>query len=114
MEFFQNWERFSIENSSLDFYRLNEDGVEYIGFDCRKCVPPEPMVNAMLALNLVKDKTIKVVMINHKFPAGLIPKVEGNFNIERENLQGDEVKLTFSLKDGKEPINLDHTKTCHG
>ncbi|KEA46538.1 hypothetical protein CR66_01450 [Campylobacter mucosalis] len=114
MDFFNNWQSFELDGATIKFYKTQTDGINYIGFDSRACVPPEPMVNAMLALNLVKDQNTKVVMINHKFPAGLIPKIEPNFNIERENLDGEQVKLTFSLKDNANPVNLDTKNTCHG
>ena len=33
-----------------------------------------------------------------QLPAGLIPKIEAKFDIEREDLEGEAVKMTFSLK----------------
>ena len=44
------------------------------------------------------DKNTKIVMVNHKFPAGLIPKIEKSFDVEREDLEGGAVKMIFSLK----------------
>ncbi|CAD7287412.1 hypothetical protein LMG7974_00291 [Campylobacter majalis] len=114
MSFFENWSEFKAEGASVSFYKTIKNDIQIIGFDSRPCVPPEPMVNAMVALNMINDKSTKVVMINHKYPAGLIPKIQDKFNIERENLDGEEVKLTFSLKDGVEPEKYNTNQVCHG
>ncbi|MBR8462694.1 hypothetical protein KDE13_06725 [Campylobacter sp. faydin G-140] len=113
MSFFDGWQEFLVDGASVPFYKFSENGISYVGFDSRKCMPPEPMLNAMLALKLF-GKESKVVMVNHKFPAGLIPKIESSFDVERENLSGEEVKLTFSLKDGVDISSFDFTQTCHG
>lgn len=114
MSYFLNWQKFSVENATLDFYKFSENGVNFIGFDSTKSVPPEPMINALTALNLVKDSSVKVVMINHKFPAGLIPKVEPFFDIDTQNLDDGAVKLTFSLKPNANLSNFNANDTCHG
>ena len=51
-------------------------------------------------------------MVNHKFPAGLIPKIEAKFDIEREDLDGEAVKMTFSLKQGASIDGID-ASLCH-
>ncbi|MBP3224222.1 MAG: hypothetical protein J6M14_02810 [Campylobacter sp.] len=114
MDFFKDWEEFNPEGASVKFYRTNKDNCEFIGFDSRSCVPPEPMVNGLVALNLVKDKNTKVVMVNHKFPVGLIPKIEAKFDYERQDLPSGGVKLVFSLKDGASSGDLDTNVSCHG
>ncbi|CAD7287240.1 hypothetical protein [Campylobacter suis] len=114
MNFFDGFTEFDADGATVKFYKKIDQDITIIGFDSRSCVPPEPMVNAMVALNFVKDKHTKVVMINHKFPAGLIPKIKSNFNIERENLDAEQVKLTFSLKDGAGIKEFDTKQVCHG
>lgn len=112
MNMFEGWQSFDAEGATVPFYKKSEGGVSYIGFDSRPCVPPEPMVNAMVALKFA-DKNTKIIMVNHKYPVGLIPKIESNFNIERENLDGEQVRLTFSLKDGASLDGFNFDKTCH-
>lgn len=114
MDFFTDWQEFDAAGATVKFYKKSQGSVEYIGFDSRKCVPPEPMVNALVALNFVKDETKKVVMVNHKFPMGLIPKIESKFDIAREDLDGDAVKLTISLKPGAVNEGFDTDAKCHG
>ncbi|MBE2983809.1 hypothetical protein CCAL9344_00395 [Campylobacter sp. RM9344] len=113
MDYFKDWQKFSPKGATVDFFKTQKDDEKYIGFDTRACVPPEPMLNAMLALKFA-DKNTKIVMINHKFPAGLIPKIEKNFYVISENLEGEQVKLTFSLKDGASLEGFDFNQTCHG
>lgn len=113
-EFFKNATEFAAEGATVPFYKFNENGQEFIGFDSRKCVPPEPMVNAMVALNLAKNSGAKVMMINHHYPVGLIPKIEKEYDVAHESLQGEEVKVVISLKDGVAPTTLDTNVKCGG
>ncbi|ABK82844.1 hypothetical protein CSG_2050 [Campylobacter fetus subsp. venerealis str. 84-112] len=114
MNYFENWQKIKADGASLDFYKKTENQTELIGFDSSRCIPPEPMVNAVIALNFIKDKNIKVVMINHKFPAGLIPKIEDKFDYTSESLEDGNVRLIFSLKDGAQSSLLDTKCECHG
>ncbi|QKF65065.1 hypothetical protein [Campylobacter corcagiensis] len=93
---FDGWEKFSVDDATVDFYKKDK----FIGFDSSKCVPPEPMVNAIIALKFLPDRARKVIMINHKFPIGLIKKIENSVNYEKTDLENGLVKLEFSLKDG--------------
>lgn len=106
-KYFENWEKCSVEGSSVDFFKKIEGGITYIGFNSSSLTPPGPMLNASLAINLIKDTNTKVVMINHKFPVGLIPKIQDNFNYTNEELADGKVKLVFSLKEGKETQKID-------
>ena len=110
-EFFKNAEQFNVEGATVPFYKFSENGVSFVGFDSRPCVPPEPMMNALLAIKFA-NKDTKIVMVNHKFPAGLIPKIEKSFDMEREDLEGGAVKLTCSLKEDASIENID-TSLCH-
>ncbi|WP_170019039.1 hypothetical protein [Campylobacter sp. RM16190] len=113
-EFFKNATEIKVEGATLPFYKFSEDGVEYIGFDSRKCVPPEPMVNALVALNLIADSKSKVMMINHHYPVALIPKIEHSYDISHEKLEGEEVKVIISLKEGASAQTLDTNVKCGG
>lgn len=108
--YFKDWNEFNAEGATVPFYKKDS----FIGFDSSSCTPPGPMVNATVALNFIKDKNTKVIMINHKFPAGLIPKIEQDYNYEKEELENGFVKIIFSLKDGKTPKTLDTNQICKG
>ena len=111
MNFFDGWQEFSADGATVPFYKINKDGVNFVGFDSRPCPPPEPMLNAFAAIAFA-DANTKILMINHKFPAGLIPKLQAQFNIEREDIEGGAVKMTFTLKSGASVDGVD-TSLCH-
>ncbi len=90
-------QKIEVKNASVDFYKRVEDGVNVYEFDTSMCEPPHPMINAMAGLALL-DKNSKLVMINHKKPMGLFPKIEGDFDYEVEDIEGGKVKVTFSKK----------------
>ena len=70
------------------------------------------MINALAGLKLLNGNK-RLVMINHKIPMGLFPKIEAFFDYEVEEFE-DFVKVTFSKK--KEIItNLDNIDSnCQG
>jgi hypothetical protein len=114
MIFPQNSQKVQVAGTTVDFYKYEENGIVYYQFDTSKSGPPEPMVNAMSGLKLVTSPNIKLVMINHKKPMGLLQKIGENYNVEVENLDNGNVKLIFSYIGGKsEEANLED-KNCHG
>jgi len=102
-----------VEGATVPFYEYEDSEGRVIEFDTSECGPPEPMVNAMTALKFIDPKT-RVVMINHKTPMGLLNKIEENYDIEKEELDGGKVKLTFRYREGaSEKANLNDTH-CDG
>jgi len=91
---------FNVDGATVPFYEYKLEDTTYVEFDTSKCGPPEPMVNAMLAVAFIKDANTKVIMVNHKSPAGLLSKLSGNFEIENFDLDDGRVKLVFSYKEG--------------
>ncbi|MBL0722047.1 MAG: hypothetical protein JJV88_05650 [Sulfurovum sp.] len=108
-----NAEQFSPEGATVPFFKYEIAESQIIEFDTSKSGPPEPMVNAMIGLSMVNNNT-KLLMINHKIPAGLINKIDENYIIESVDTSDGGVQLLFSYKNGKsEEANLsDHS--CHG
>ncbi len=109
-----NAQKVEVPGASVDFFKYEKDGVTYYQFDTSRCGPPEPMVNAMAGLKLVNSPNIKLIMINHKMPMGLLNKIEQNYNIEKEELPDGNVRLVFSYKEGEsEKANLNDSH-CEG
>lgn len=103
-----------VENATVPFTTYIHDGIEYIELDTSMCVPPEPMVNAMIALELLDEPSKKIVMINHRSPVGLLAKVGSFYDIETIELGDGKLKLIFSYKEGATP-NVDLSqKKCAG
>ena len=103
-----------VDNTTVPFFSYVQEGIEYISFDTSLCVPPEPMVNAMIALELLNVPTKKVVMINHRSPVGLLAKVQPFYDIDVTELEGGKLQLIFSYKEGmSDKVDLSQ-KQCAG
>ena len=99
--------------ATVDFYVLEKDGQSTYYFDTSKCAPPEPMVNAMSGLKLIKGTNSKLVMINHKIPGGLFGKLEDDISHEEETLDGGFAKVTFTSNNASTADTDFNQKTCH-
>ena len=69
-----------IPYSTVPFYTFIENEFEYFYFDTSSFAPPEPMINAMAGLRVLKNHKQKLIMINHKLPMGLFPKIDKDFD----------------------------------
>ncbi len=90
-------EKIEVLGSTVDFFKEVKDGLTLYHFDTSRCGPPEPMVNAMAGLQLL-DENSKLLMINHKPPMGLFPKIEGEFDFEQEELEDGNTRVIFTKK----------------
>lgn len=90
-------EEIKVEGVTVPVYTYKEDGFTVYEFDTSMLEPPEPMVNAIAVLKLLTSTDIRVVMINHRKPVGLIEKVSEIYNIDITDLDG-RYKITFTLK----------------
>ena len=106
--------KIEVTGASVDFFELIKDGLSTYYFDTSKCGPPDPMVNAMSGLNLIKNSQNKLVMINHHAPAGLFGKLAADISHEVENTEDGLVKVTFSyIADTNTESDLTQT-SCGG
>lgn len=93
----QDAKALNVEGSTVDFYEFIKDKIRYVYFDSSSCSPPDPMVNAILGLELIKDDE-KLIMVNHQIPSALLTKVAHTFDVDIKPLESGFVKLEFSLK----------------
>ena len=103
-----------VDNATVPFFTYTQEGTTYIEFDTSTCIPPEPMVNAMIALEKLTSPMIKVVMINHRSPVGLLAKIGSFYDIETIDLGDNKLKLIFSYKEGETPKADLSKKSCAG
>jgi len=103
-----------VENATVPFFTYVQDEIEFITFDTSSCIPPEPMINAMLALEKLTAPNIKVVMINHQNPVGLLAKIGNFYDIETKELGDGKLKLVFSYKAGESEKADLSKKSCAG
>ena len=104
--------KIEVTGATVDFFELAKDGQSTYYFDSSKCGPPDPMVNAMSGLKLIKATNNKLVMINHKTPGGLFAKLGDDISHEAKEVDGL-VMVTFSSNaNTSSDTDLDQD-TCH-
>ena len=106
-------EKLEIEGSTVDFFKNNTNGTTIYQFDTSMCEPPHPMVNAMVGLQLLDDNS-KLIMINHKPPAGLFPKIENDFDYNTEATDDGKVKIIFTKKSNTQNLTDFTQNSCNG
>lgn len=94
-------EALEVMGATVPFVTYKLEETQYFEFDTSKCGPPDPMVNAMAGLKLIDNNNKKLVMINHKYPGGLIGKIGENYSHTKEDLADGRVKLIFSYIAGE-------------
>ena len=107
-------EALEVMGATVPFFTYTMGDTQYFEFDTLKCGPPDPMVNAMAGLKLIDSSNKKLVMINHKYPGGLIGKIGENYSHTKEETADGNVKLIFSYIAGEsEKADLSQT-SCGG
>lgn len=94
-----NKEKIEVKGATVDFFTYIIDGVTHYSFDSSELGPPEPMVNAMAGLALLKDGD-KLVMINHTAPSVLFSRIEAEFSHEVKDGEDGKKIITFERKKG--------------
>jgi uncharacterized protein (DUF2249 family) len=106
-------ETVEVNGATVAFVKYEEDGVVVYQFDSSKAGHPEPMINAMSGLQLIKNNE-RLVMINSKAPMGLFPKIEADFNFQVSELEDGRFKIIFTKK-GANDTSTDFNDTgCGG
>lgn len=94
-----NAKKIEVDGATVDFFTYEENDLIYYIFDTSACTPPDPMVNAMMGLQLLDDTKKRLVMINHSVPNALFVKISHNFDYEINSVEG-EIKIEFKYKEG--------------
>lgn len=106
-------QKIEVEGATADFFKVTNDTQSTYYFDSSNEGPPHPMVNAMCGLKLIKNTNDKLVMINHKMPGGLFPKLEADVEYISKDLDNGLVQVIFSSVNAGVDSNLDES-TCQG
>jgi len=109
----QDAQKVDVNGATTDFFTYEKDGVVFYQFDSSKCSHPEPMINAMAGLQHIKGGE-NLVMINHKAPAGLFPKIEDEYSYVVEELEDGRFKMTFSRKTDASATTDYSDNSCSG
>ncbi|MEA3371944.1 MAG: DUF2249 domain-containing protein [Campylobacterota bacterium] len=84
--------------ATLDFYKYEEDGITIYKFDATECQPPEPMVNTISALKMLKSKDERVVGTFFHEPTPLYNKISQAFSYNAQELENGDFEITFMIK----------------
>ncbi|NPA59274.1 MAG: DUF2249 domain-containing protein [Epsilonproteobacteria bacterium] len=81
--------------TTLDFYTYEEDGLVFYEFDATECDPPEPMVNTMRGLGLLKNYNERLVGIYFHEPFPLYERIPISFEHEAIEMENGDFKVIF-------------------
>ena len=109
----QDAKKMILEDSSVEFYNFTLNEVEYFYFDTSLCSAPEPMVNALLGLQLLKKKSQRLIMVNHHAPGGLFPRIAEDFTYDILTLDTG-VQVVFALKNDLSQNTDFNDNSCAG
>lgn len=87
--------KIDLPGSTVDFFEYKQDGITYFYFDTSMCRPPDPMVNALLGLELLDNENKKLIMINHTIPNALFARLNPNISFEVSE-EDNQIKIEFS------------------
>lgn len=88
-----------VPRATLKFYKYEADGLIFYEFDATECSPPEPMVNAINGLRMLKNANERLVGIFFHEPTPLFEKTNKSFTHEIEELESGDVKVVFRKKE---------------
>ncbi len=86
-----------IEGTTLPFVTYEKDATRYYFFDATQSSPPEPMINALRALEYIKKGEILIGLFFHA-PEPLFAKIEPFFEYKVTPLTSGDVEVEFRRK----------------
>lgn len=88
-------ELIAIPRATLDFYKYEEDGLVYYEFNATECQPPEPMVNAIIGLGMLKEENERLVGMFFHEPSPLFDRIGEDFSHISTELESGDFKIVF-------------------
>jgi len=90
-------ELIEVPKATLDFYKYEENSITFYEFNATGCQPPEPMVNAMCGLSLLKRREDRLVGTFFHEPFPLYERIPVTISHEAKELDSGDVVVTFKL-----------------
>jgi hypothetical protein len=87
-----------IPRATLDFYRYEKDGLVFYEFDATQSSAPEPMMNAMVALEMIKNENERLVGIFFHEPIPLLQRVSSYFSYTSNELENGDYRIIFKKR----------------
>jgi len=89
--------KIEVSRATLPFFKYEEDGLTYYEFNATECQPPEPMVNTMVAMNLLKSSNDRVVGIYFHEPFPLYERLGSAIKRESTELDNGDFRVVFKI-----------------
>jgi len=88
----------TVPRATLDIYNYEENGLNIYEFDATECSPPEPMVNTIVCLELVKERRDRLKVKFFHEPMPLYERVSEHFLHTSQELESGDFLVTFERK----------------
>jgi len=89
----QHKELIEVPRATLDFYKYKKDGLIFYEFDATQSSAPEPMINAMLGLEMIKNENERLVGIFFHEPMPLLQRVSSYFSYTSNELENGDYRI---------------------
>jgi len=86
-----------VPQATLPFHKYEENGLTYYEFNATQCQPPEPMVNTMVAMSLLKSPNDRVVGIYLHEPFPLYERLPAAIIRESVELPNGDFRVEFRV-----------------
>ncbi|WP_455755857.1 hypothetical protein [Sulfurimonas sp.] len=86
-----------VPRATLDIYRFEEDGLTCYEFNATECQPPEPMVNSIVCLNLLKSENDRLIVTYFHEPTPLYDRISDKYSYKSVELDSGDVRVVFKL-----------------
>ena len=90
-------ELIKVPRTTLDIYKFKEDGLTYYELDATLCQPPEPMVNSVVCLGLLKDDNDRLIITYFHEPTPLYERIVSTYSHQSVELDSGDVRVVFQL-----------------
>ena len=84
-----------IPRTTLDFYKYEDGGITFYEFDATDSCAPEPMMNALAALEMIKTKNERLVGTFFHEPTPLLQRISKYFTHESTELENGDFRIVF-------------------
>jgi len=88
-------ELIEVPRATLDIYNYQENGLNIYEFNATECSPPEPMVNTIVVLEMLKNENDRLVVMFFHEPLPLYERLSQTFTHESKELESGDIMVTF-------------------
>lgn len=94
-----NKELVEVPGATLPFQTYEKDGLTIYEFDARDCEAPEPMINTIRGLALLKSESDRLSGIFFHEPFPLYGRIPITIEHEAQELESGDFRVTFKLRE---------------